>query len=85
VEIDTLGIEIRYFEVSRSETQTKGFEMTGTTVIAGVRLADGTEHRFQLPASKHDRRYWKSWLMRQCPYGTVFTGCEFYAYAPKAS
>lgn len=42
--------------------------------VLGVRLADGTEHRFEVTRKP---RYWKSWVMDQLPYGTVYMGCTW--------
>ena len=43
--------------------------------VLGIRLADGTQHLFETARLP---RHWKSWVMHQLPYGTVFTGCEFF-------
>lgn len=39
-----------------------------------ITLADGTEHSRTV---RRPVRSWKSWLMRQLPYGTDFQGATF--------
>lgn len=47
--------------------------MAGVIVLT-ITLRDGTEHRFETNAMP---RHWKSWVMRQMPYGTDFLGAQF--------
>lgn len=50
-----------------STTKTPQFVLT-------ITLRDGTEHSFEVEAMP---RHWKSWVMRQMPWGTDFHGAEF--------
>ena len=49
------------------ETKTPQYTLT-------ITLRDGTEHSFEVDAMP---RHWKSWVMRQLPWGTDVHGAEF--------
>jgi hypothetical protein len=54
--------------------------MTREQAIVGVVLANGTRHEWKasdLPKSVRSRA-WKSWVMRELPYGTSFFGCKWF-------
>lgn len=53
--------------------------MTRTEALLTLTLRDGTRYEWNaadLPKSIRSRT-WKSWAMRQLPYGTDFFGCRW--------
>lgn len=54
--------------------------MDGSVAVVGVVLEDGSRHSWrasELPATV-GARTWKSWAMRELPYGTSFFGCQWF-------
>jgi len=46
--------------------------------FVSITLASGVTREWEWTSiPKSGRRHWKSWAMRQLPYGTDFMGCVF--------